>query len=257
MLACVLKGSFILGSDTVIEAKTDIEMEDLMPVLEDWSALERICWALDIFGDELTLSTSFGIHSSVMLHLVCSARPEIPVIFVDTGYLFKETYRYARDLTERMRLNLYKVHPLMSAAEHEALYGKLWLEGREGIERYNQVRKVEPMNRALGELGARAWLTGLRRSQSSSRKDLRVLKRQKKTWKIHPIVDWGDQEVKDYMRTFELPVHPLQESGYFSVGDTHSTRRLAQGMKVEETRFGGLKRECGLHEVSSQADFQI
>ena len=228
-----------------------------MPAFEGMSALERISWAVDTFGDGLVMSTSFGLHSSVMLHLVCSVRPEIPVIFIDTGYLFKETYRYARDLTERMRLNLYKVHPRMSAAEQEALYGRLWQEGREGIERYNLVRKVEPMNRALGELDARAWLTGLRRSQSSSRKDLGVMKQQKKMWKMHPIIDWSDGEVEDYMRTFDLPEHPLQKRGYASVGDTHSTRRWISGMKVEDTRFEGIKRECGLHEVSSEIDFQI
>ncbi|MDV7402999.1 phosphoadenosine phosphosulfate reductase family protein, partial [Arthrospira platensis SPKY1] len=98
--------------------------------------------------------------------------PGIPVVFIDTGYLFPETYQFAEQLQERLNLNLKVYQPAMTAARQEALYGKLWEQGREGLEKYGRMNKAEPMNRAVKELGAVAWLTGLRRSQSKSRADL-------------------------------------------------------------------------------------
>ena len=220
-------------------------------------ATRRIQAAYDYFGDNLVLSSSFGIQSAVMLHLATQIYPKIPVIFIDTGYLFKETYLFAQALTERLRLNIKKYQAVISPAEQEALYGKLWEAGKEGLQMYNHTRKVEPMNRALRELGAQAWLAGLRRVQASSRKDLTFVKQQKKTTKIHPILDWTDRDIHQYLTTHDLPYHPLWEKGYISVGDTHSTCPLLEGMQAEDTRFRGIKRECGLHETSSHTDYQI
>ena len=132
--------------------------------LETASAEDRVRWAVDAYGEGLVMTTSFGIQAAVMLHLVTQVVPKIPIIFIDTGYLFPETYRFARDLTERLGLNLKKYVPAMTAAEQEALYGKQWELGLDGLKRYNFINKVEPMDRAVKELGAKAWLAGLRRS---------------------------------------------------------------------------------------------
>ncbi|HKK19200.1 MAG TPA: phosphoadenylyl-sulfate reductase, partial [Opitutales bacterium] len=183
--------------------------------------------------------------------------PQIPVIFIDTGYLFPATYTFARDLTERLQLNLKTYTPLQTAAQQEALYGKLWEKDVDGLERYNRINKVEPMNRAITELGAEAWLSGLRRSQSSTRKDRPFIERQNKILKIYPILDWNDREIYTYLTENNLPYHPLWDQGYVSVGDWHSTKKLGEGMTEEDTRFGGIKRECGLHELNGSADFQI
>jgi phosphoadenosine phosphosulfate reductase len=225
--------------------------------LEQVTAEERVRWALETFGDGLVMTTSFGIQSAVMLHLVTRIAPQIPVIFIDTGYLFPETYRFARELTERLQLNLKKFTPAMTAAEQEALYGKLWEQGLDGIKTYNFTNKIEPMERAVRELGATAWLAGLRRTQASTRESLQVVQTQNKITKVHPIIDWDDRRVYSYLTEHKLPYHPLWEQGYVSVGDWHSTSKLLDGMSEEETRFGGLKRECGLHEPSGKTDFQI
>lgn len=225
--------------------------------LERASAEERIGWAYAQYGERLVMSTSFGVQSAVLLHLATRVWGEIPVIFVDTGYLFAETYQFAEALRERLDLNLKVVTPLMTAARQEALYGKRWEQGLEGLEAYNRDNKVEPMNRALQELGAEAWLSGLRRVQAKSRAQLPVVQKQKRTVKIQPIVDWTEKDIYTYMKAHDLPFHPLWEKGYVSIGDWHSTRPLEAGMSEEETRFGGLKRECGLHEASGQADWQI
>ncbi|HEY9155467.1 MAG TPA: phosphoadenylyl-sulfate reductase [Opitutaceae bacterium] len=229
----------------------------VLPDLEAMTAEDRVKWALDSYGDGLVMTTSFGIQAAVMLHLVTQIAPKIPVIFIDTGYHFPETYRFAQELTQRLNLNLKKFLPAMTAAEQEALYGKQWEQGIEGLKRYNFLNKVEPMDRAVRELGATAWLAGLRRSQASTREGLNVVQRQNKVAKVHPIIDWDNRKVHRYLTQHQLPYHPLWEQGYVSIGDWHSTTKLLDGMREEDTRFGGLKRECGLHEASGKNDFQI
>lgn len=225
--------------------------------LEGASAEDRVRWAWEEFGAELVLSSSFGIQSAVMLHLVNSVVPGIPVVFIDTGYLFPETYRFADELQRRLGLNLKKYRAEMSAAEQEALHGKLWEQGLEGLEKYNFLNKVEPMNRAIRETGARGWLAGLRRNQASTRENLRVVEQQNKVCKVHPIIDWSNRDIYQYLKKHDLPYHPLWEKGYVSVGDWHSSGKLEVGQSEEETRFNGIKRECGLHELSGRIDFQI
>ena len=226
-------------------------------VQESATAQERVNWAADLFGDDLIMTTSFGAQSAAMLHLVTSVLPDIPVVFIDTGYLFPETYRFAAELTERLELNLKKYRSAISAAEQEALHGRLWEQGADGLKTYNFMNKVEPMDRAIKELGARAWLAGLRRSQGESRASRRVVESQNKMTKIYPILDWDDRELHQYLEANGLPYHPLWELGYVSIGDWHSTSKLEPGMSEADTRFGGVKRECGLHEPSGDVDFQI
>lgn len=225
--------------------------------LEKAPAEERVRWALEQFGSDVVLTSSFGIQAAVMLHLVSQLKPDIPVIFIDTGYLFPETYRFAEELRQRLNLNIRKYHATTTAAEQEALHGKLWEQGLEGLNKYHFINKVEPMNRAISETGAKVWFAGLRRAQASTRKDLRVVQQQNKITKIHPIIDWTDRDVYRYLQKYDLPYHPLWEKGYISVGDWHSTSKLQDGMNAEDTRFNGVKRECGLHEISGRLDFQI
>lgn len=216
--------------------------------LEALSAEDRVIWALENLPGEFVLSSSFGIQAAVSLHLVTRQKPDIPVILTDTGYLFPETYRFIDELTEKLDLNLKIFRAEQSAAWQEARYGKLWEQGVEGIERYNEINKVEPMNRALQTLGAQSWFAGLRREQSGSRANLPVLAVQRGVFKVLPIIDWDNRQVYQYLQQHGLSYHPLWEEGYLSVGDTHTTRKWEPGMAEEETRFFGLKRECGLHE---------
>ena len=218
---------------------------------------ERIRLAHQCYGDRLVLSTSFGVQSAVMLHMVTQIVPQIPVLFIDTGYLFPETYRFAAELSQRLTLNLKTYRPLQSAAQQEALYGRLWEQGLTGLKKYNELNKVEPMNRAMTQLGAQAWISGLRRVQSNSRKKRPAIEQQNKVVKLYPIIDWSDKAIYDYLTLHDLPYHPLWDQGYISVGDWHSTSKLSAGMSAEETRFGGLKRECGLHESSGADNYQI
>ncbi|MGC0787479.1 phosphoadenosine phosphosulfate reductase [Pantoea agglomerans] len=216
--------------------------------LEKSSAEERVSWALENLPGAYVLSSSFGIQAAVSLHLVTRLQPDIPVILTDTGYLFPETYRFIDELADQLNLNLKVFRAETSRAWQEARYGKLWEQGVEGIEKYNEINKVEPMNRAIETLGAQTWFAGLRRDQSGSRANLPVLGVQRGVFKLLPIIDWDNRQIHQYLEQHKLKYHPLWDEGYLSVGDTHTTRKWEPGMAEEETRFFGLKRECGLHE---------
>jgi len=233
--------------DLVAAAEDDRARTEINEWLDHKSAQERLEWAMQTLPGEHVLSSSFGAQSAAMLHLATRRRPEVPVVLIDTGYLFPETYRYADELSERLALNLKVYRPALGIAWMEARHGRLWEEGLDGLERYNRLRKVEPMRRALREIGARTWIAGLRRSQSSARAKARVLELRDGIWKFHPIVDWSDRDVGRYMQQNGLPSHPLWDKGYVSIGDVHTTQAFQQGMRAEDTRFFGLKRECGLH----------
>lgn len=234
--------------DPVTAAESPLALAELNRWLEQRSAPERVEWALRHLAGEHALSSSFGAQAAVALHMTTRAKPDIPVILIDTGYLFPETYRFVDELTDKLDLNLKVYRPQMGVAWMEARHGKLWENGVDGIKRYNQIRKVEPMQRALRELGVRTWIAGLRRSQSSSRSNTDILELKDGRWKLHPIADWTDYDIWTYLQANDLPYHPLWHEGYVSIGDVHTTRPLGAGMTEEETRFFGLKRECGLHE---------
>ncbi|MEI7037031.1 phosphoadenylyl-sulfate reductase [Fulvimonas yonginensis] len=210
-------------------------------------AADRVAWALEHVPGEHVLSSSFGAQAAVSLHLVTRQRPRIPVVLIDTGYLFPETYRFADELAERLALNLVVYQAPLSPAWMEARHGRLWEQGVEGIDRYNRMRKVEPMQRALAELGAVGWFAGLRRSQARTRAAVEFAERRNGRWKFHPLADWSDRDVGLYLKRHGLPYHPLWKQGYTSIGDVHTSHRWEPGMAPEDTRFFGLKRECGLH----------
>lgn len=212
------------------------------------TAEARVAWALDHLPGVHVLSSSFGIQAAVTLHLVTRIRPDIPVLLVDTGYLFPETYAFVETLKARLDLNLRVCRPAFSPGAFEARYGRLWEQGLDGIERYNAIMKVAPMQAELEALGVGTWFSGLRRGQARSRADLPVVELRRGRYKVHPLVDWSNRDVHRYLKEHDLPYHPLWEQGYVSVGDVHTTRPLAPGMTEEDTRFFGLKRECGLHE---------
>jgi len=210
----------------------------------------RVEWALEQLPGVHALTSSFGAQAAVSLHLLTSVAPKIPVILVDTGYLFTETYRFIDELAERLDLNLKVYRAEASPAWQEARHGQRWHQGIDGINAYNEENKVEPMRRALRELGVGTWFAGLRRNQSESRSQIPFLDWSGGRWKVHPIADWTDRDVHLYLQEHDLPYHPLWEKGYLSIGDSHSTKPIHEVSTEEQTRFFGLKRECGIHEIN-------
>jgi len=230
-------------------AVSDFDFVEANQNLAAMSAQQRVEWSLRNLPGTHVLTSSFGAQSAVSLHLFQQVAPGIPVVLIDTGYLFPETYQFIDRLTNQLALNLKVYRAALSPAWQEARFGQLWTQGLEGIEQYNQMNKVEPLEQALEELNASTWYAGLRREQSSSRQSIEFIRPQKQRFKMHPIADWSNRDMHFYLKEQGLDYHPLWEKGYVSIGDTHTTRPITADMTEEETRFFGLKRECGIHEI--------
>ena len=208
---------------------------------------EVIEWGYSIFGETMIMTTSFGAESAVMLHMATRTIRDLKIVFIDTGFLFPETYRFMRVLRDRFNLDLRIFVPSLTPACLEALHGRLWEQEGSGRELYQHLTRVEPMNRALEQLNARAWIAGLRREQTPYRAQLRKIERQGSVFKLCPILDWTEEDVRGYMHKHDLPYHPLYAQGYRSIGEVHSTQPTPPGQDARAGRSLGKDRECGLH----------
>jgi phosphoadenosine phosphosulfate reductase len=225
----------------------ELDLDAINARLADASPERILEWARETFGDRLVLTSSFGAESAVMLHLASQVIPTVPVVFLDTGYLFPETYRFAEELTQRFQLDVRVYSPKITAARQEALYGKLWEGNEEQQAMYQQLNKVEPMDRAIRELGAKAWVAGLRGKQNAFRAGLRAVELQGTVYKVHPILGWNEEQIHHYLRSHDLPYHPLYRRGYRSIGDAHSTFPTQEGEDARAGRRLGVHSECGIH----------
>ncbi len=234
---------------SVVSQTASLDLTAINRQLARADAEHIVRWSVEAFGDGLVMSTSFGIQSAVMLHLVTQVKPDIPVIWVDTGYLPAKTYLFAESLTQQLNLNLKVYQAELSPARMEALHGKLWTKtDLDSLNQYDRIRKVEPMQRALRNLGASAWLAGLRAGQTQHRQSLKAVNKQAEIYKVLPILAWTSKEVYYYLKDNNLPHHPLFDEGYMTVGDWHSSRPITASDNDErDTRFHGVKQECGLH----------
>jgi phosphoadenosine phosphosulfate reductase len=218
-------------------------------LLQPMSARERVRWSLDNLSGNPILTSSFGAQSAVALHLVLQQQADIPVVLIDTGYLFPETYRFIDTLRTRLDVKLEVYRSELSPAWQEARFGERWQQGQTALSQYNDENKVQPMKRALEELNVGIWFAGLRRSQSNSRAETPFVECKDTHWKVHPLADWTDKDIFNYLKAHDLPYHPLWEQGYISIGDQHTTLPIHAVDNAEQTRFFGNKRECGLHEI--------
>lgn len=232
------------------EATRQLALDSCNRRFEALSPAARVEWAFENLPQTHVLTSSFGAQAAVSLHLITSVNPTTPVVLIDTGYLFPETYRFVDELTDRLQLNLQVYRAEVSSAWQEARHGKRWLRGKQGLDEYNEEAKVEPLRRALRELNVGTWFAGLRRGQSSTRAQIPYLSWSGERWKVHPIADWSDRDVHRYLRKHGLPYHPLWEQGYLSIGDHHSTKPIHEVSTEEQTRFFGIQRECGIHEIN-------
>ncbi|MEB3317523.1 MAG: phosphoadenylyl-sulfate reductase [Cyanobacteriota bacterium] len=237
----------------VVDGDSPLDLATARALLEGLSAEARLGWAREAFGKAFCLTTSFGIQSAVLLHMASHLGDgpdgeRVPVIWVDTGYLPEETYRYAADLCERLPVNLQVVQADLSPARMEALYGRLWESGSlEDLSLYNRLRKVEPLDQALRQRGIRCWASGVRGGQTDHRRTMTALDPVRGLWSLHPLLSWSSKDIYYYMETHQLPQHPLFAKGYSTVGDWHSSGADDGTRAGRATRFGGLKQECGIH----------
>lgn len=192
------------------------------------------------------VTSSFQAEDVVVLHLVREVAPEIPVLFLDTGYHFAATYEYRDRIAAEWRLNLRNILPAQTVAEQEAQFGIL---NRTDPNKCCGLRKVGPLFAALEDYGP--WFTGLRRQQAKTRANLQavesfLLPSGKRLQKVSPLAEWHTRDVWQYAERHGIPLLPLYELGYSSIGCEPCTS-LPTGDDPRSGRWGGAKVECGIH----------
>nr|WP_203596489.1 phosphoadenylyl-sulfate reductase [Actinomadura bangladeshensis] len=225
-----------------------LDLEDVVEsaaaALEGAPTLEVIRWAVATFGDRICLTSSMS--DAALIHLVSKVKPGIDVLFVDTGYHFAETIG-TRDAVEAVYpVNVINVTPSRTVEEQEAALGPR-LFGR-NPDLCCHLRKVEPLGRALE--GYMAWFSGIRRDETASRRDRKVVEwdRKRGMVKVNPILDWSQEDMENYIEDNGVLVNPLHYDGYPSIGCAPCTRPVAPGEDPRSGRWAGMgKTECGIH----------
>ncbi|HEU5425413.1 MAG TPA: phosphoadenylyl-sulfate reductase [Actinocrinis sp.] len=227
---------------------TETELRDLADAanerLSDASAAEIIAWARETFGEDLVVASSMA--DTHLVHVAQAAAPGIDVLFLDTGYHFAETIGTRDAVAQAYKVNLLSITPRQTVAEQDAEYGPK-LHDRDP-DRCCALRKVEPLERGLKPYGA--WINGMRREESPTRADIRVVDYDAKRnmVKISPIAAWTQQQVDSYIEENGVLINPLFFDGYTSIGCEPCTRRALPGEDPRAGRWAGsAKTECGLH----------
>jgi phosphoadenosine phosphosulfate reductase len=216
--------------------------------LELLSPEARLAFAVDRYGDKLLFTSSFGAGSAVLLHLWNRVANHLPVIFLDTGFLFAETHAYKDELAARLGLNVKVISPQQAREDFLAEHGQdIMKRDSDFCCGQNKVAPLAPLLKS-----AEAWVSGLRRDQSEGRKNTPILLQTARDEgayvKVHPLVTMTSAEVAEYMQKFELPEHPLRAKRFLSIGCAPCTRAVAEGEDERSGRWAGsAKTECGLH----------
>jgi len=224
------------------------ELESLTPE----QALEVILSANQ--NASFCLTSSFQAEDMVVAHLVTKRVAGLPVLFLDTGYHFPQTYEFRDRITKQWSLNLVNVLPAQTVAEQESALGILY---RSEPTRCCQLRKVEPLMRVLEPFDV--WFTGLRREQSPTRKNLKKVELHrlptgKSLWKVSLLADWNWQQVWHCVNANAIPYLPQYDEGYLSIGCQPCTALPSDPTNPRSGRWGGTKLECGIHTFTSRAE---
>jgi len=231
-----------------------------MPGLHNWENLEThtaeevIEFILaDHSRQGICFTCSFQAEDVVVLHLLRKRLPDIPVLFLETGYHFPETYEFRDQLTRHWRLNLVNVVPQQTVEEQESAFGILY---RSEPTKCCQLRKVDPLFEALEPF--ETWFTGLRREQSITRKNLKKaelhrLPAGKLLTKVSPLADWSWGQVWEYTGAHKLAYLPQYDQGYLSIGCQPCTAIPDDPGNPRSGRWGGRKLECGIHTFSERS----
>jgi len=233
--------------DAKVERQSDAVETLWHDRLADAQPEQVLLWAVETFGDRLTVACSFGgITGLALLDLVRECCPKVDIFTVDTGYLFPETVALRQRLRKNTALALRVLEPVLTPEEQASQYGdRLW---ETDPDRCCAIRKVEPATRALA--GRDAWVVGLRRDQSDTRTEVTAVAWDSvnRLYRVAPFCRWTEDQVLDWMLERNVEVHPLYFAGYRSIGCTHCTRPVADGADLRSGRWAGTgKRECGLH----------
>ncbi len=230
---------------TATHAYSEAELADLNDRFESADPREIVKWAVETFGDGLSVGASFGGASGMaILHMVAQLKPNVHVFVLDTDYLFEETHETMRKSVPAIGLENVNVYRSKISHEEQAKqYGSaLWMRDPDAC---CELRKIEPNRRALE--GKTAWVSGLRRDQSEGRADTPILSWAPKfgVVKLNPLANWTEKQTWEYVMANNIPYNPLLDQGYASIGCYNCT---IPGVQGRAGRWQGFdKEECGLH----------
>ncbi len=232
---------------TTVKTYSPEELERISAGFEERTPQEVLRWAVDEFFPDLSLACSFGGPSGmVLIDMIAQIEPRVEVFYVDTDFLFPETHQTRERVAERYGIQAVAYKTELAPEDQAAKYGdKLWLSNPDlccGL------RKVEPNRRALA--GKRAWISGLRRDQATTRRETPVVQwvNQFEIVKVNPLVNWTEGDVWSYIVRNDVPYNPLHDQNYPSVSCTHCTKSVQPGDDPRSGRWQGFdKTECGLH----------
>lgn len=210
--------------------------------------LDVLKWAFREYGNDIVYACSFGAEGIVLIDLISKVNKQAQIIFLDTGLHFVETYDLIEQVKERYpTLQITMVKPKLSLTEQFEKYGgELW---KENPNLCCQLRKVDPLKEALS--GVKAWISGLRREQSITRRNTQYINRDDKfqNIKICPLIHWTWEEIMTYIELNKLPYNPLHDNGYPSIGCAPCTLPVKDSEDSRAGRWAGLSKiECGLHQ---------
>jgi phosphoadenosine phosphosulfate reductase len=222
------------------------EVGQLQIAAEGWSPERLLEWAFDTFGHRVAISSAFGAEGMALIDIASRVGKSFRLFTLDTEFLFPETYNLMDQVEQRYGITIERVYSLLSPEEQDRLHGAaLW---HRDADRCCNLRKVEPLRRKLSEL--RAWITSIRRDQTSSRTAAGKIEWDEKFGlvKINPLADWSSKQVWKYIRRHDVPYNVLHDRSFPSIGCTHCTRAVRPGEDPRAGRWSGSsKTECGLH----------
>ncbi len=217
-------------------------------MLEGKPADRVLAWAAHVVP-RFVITSSFGADSAALLHLVSEVAPQVPVLFLDTGYHFEQTLQFRRELARDLGLTVLDVRPDLSVAQQDQRFGQALYQ--RDPDACCGMRKTAPLRTMLANFDG--WATGVRRVQTPERAATPVVEARQHAgrWlvKVAPLADWTDEQVDDYLDEHDLPRHPLVEQGYPSIGCEPCTRPVTNGADPRAGRWASFdgKTECGIH----------
>jgi phosphoadenosine phosphosulfate reductase len=226
------------------------QLEQLKAAAEGWKPEEVLRWAFSNYGQDVAMATGFGVEGLVLLDIASRVNPDLQVFTGDTEFLFPETYDLIDRVEKRYGIKVERIYSALTPEDQERAHGPaLW---KRNPDQCCGLRKVEPLKNKLAEL--RAWITGIRRDQTSARSNAHKIEWDSKFQlvKVNPIADWTKQMVWNYVHKHDVPYNPLHNSNFPSIGCTHCTRAVQPGEDSRAGRWAGFqKTECGLHATNS------
>lgn len=232
--------------------KNSFPLDQWNKEFEDAEAREIVSFMIREFGNKIAFASSMGVEDQVLTEIISSIDPNIRIFTLDTGRLFQETYDLIQTTNARFNINIEVYFPQQDEVEQMVREKgvNLFYDSIENRKRCCQVRKVEPLKRAMK--GLSAWISGLRREQGVTRQAIRIV-----DWdqnyallKINPLASWSDQQLWQYIENNNIPVNPLHKKGYPSIGCQPCTREVLPGEDIRAGRWWWENpdtRECGLH----------